>query len=559
MYQQNQIFDNTYQILNEIGKGGTGTVFLAWHLRLQKYVVLKEVRAKTLDEMARLRIEVDTLKSLHHPHLPQVYDFIETETSVFTVMDFIEGVDLQSYLKQGIRCPVDDLIRWFKQITEVLVYLGSQNPPVIHSDIKPANIIITPQNDAVLIDFNVSLSKKTDTIVGLSMNYASPEQLNMMQHQAMNLAANEFMDTRSDIYSLCASFYHLISWRLPSVYYGTIPLSQIENEYPEAFCDIVDKGMQIEKEDRFSSAEEMKKALDQMWKRNNGYKAYLILQVAVIVLSAVFLAFGATRLISGIKTKNMEEFSRAYDECVKSINMEEADEVILKGPEFLRIYDKQLEQDPEKKANILLGLARSYFAQDNFIEAGKYFADAARIYAEEQNTDLLLECLTGRLTVALKTGDEEAARDTLEEAEASALDSNALLLLKIQREEGAGQNEECLRMVKELEENSEKPEQLAEAFLSAANCEEQEWSELNWLKKAVGEAEKVKDEINRVYLLRKAGTRLLKFGIRAMDSNAREAYDEAITCYQIIEKTEWAVKTDTENLETAKKNRETLN
>ena len=88
------IIDKTYQVCNEIGSGGMGVVYLAFHLRLNKYVVLKRLKNAEAD-FSSLRNEVDVLKSLRHSLLPQVYDFIEFDRDLYAVIDYIEGYDLK--------------------------------------------------------------------------------------------------------------------------------------------------------------------------------------------------------------------------------------------------------------------------------------------------------------------------------------------------------------------------------------------------------------------------------------------------------------------------------
>lgn len=431
MFQQNQIFDNTYQIMGEIGKGGLGTVYLAWHLRLQKYVVLKQISFQDEYEMERIRIEVDTLKSLHHPNLPQVYDFLQAGSAVYTVMDYIQGTDLEHYLQAGIRCDAEDLLHWFRQITEVLVYLHGQNPPVIHSDIKPANIIITPENEAVLIDFNVSVSRKTDTVIGLSVDYASPEQISLMQQQTMKLPAGEPLDGRSDIYSLCASFYTLISWRKPSVFYGTVPLKNMETEYPEVFCEIIDKGMAMEREDRFSSAQELRKAISGMWKKTKNYKIYLAVQILLILISAVLLSFGGYHLVHGIRVKNSTEFMDAYNECIQAINEENWPLVTTECMAFLNEYQESRgDAEKEKFGDIFLGIGRAYAAEENFDGALEYYSYAEDCFSvsDKRYSDSIL----GIAVAALNNQDAESAGSAFERASSKGMEETELSALKRQ-------------------------------------------------------------------------------------------------------------------------------
>lgn len=171
------ILADTYEIIEEIGSGGGGIVFRARHLRLQTDVVVKKIKDEIRSKV-NLRQEADILKRLKHPYLPRVYDFIETEEGVYTVMDFIHGIDLDTALKQNGRCPQKQVRKWAEQLGEALSYLHSQNPPIIHSDIKPANIMLTKEGNVCLIDFNISLAigGTMESAVGISVGFSPPEQ-----------------------------------------------------------------------------------------------------------------------------------------------------------------------------------------------------------------------------------------------------------------------------------------------------------------------------------------------------------------------------------------------
>ena len=100
MLAENTVLDGVYQIVREIGRGGAGIVYLAYHLRLQKYVVLKNARMNRTD-LAYLRNEADMLKGLHHPSLPQVYDFLQIGDDIYTVIDYIDGWDFDKLIAEG--------------------------------------------------------------------------------------------------------------------------------------------------------------------------------------------------------------------------------------------------------------------------------------------------------------------------------------------------------------------------------------------------------------------------------------------------------------------------
>lgn len=172
-----QILEDTYEIIEEIGAGGGGIVFRARHLRLQTDVVIKKIKDEIRSKV-NLRQEADLLKNLKHPYLPRVYDFLEREDGVYTVMDFIQGEDLDTAINRQGKYSQKEVKKWAEQLGEVLAYLHGQNPPIIHSDIKPANIMLTQNGDICLIDFNISLAAGLDskTAVGISVGFSPPEQ-----------------------------------------------------------------------------------------------------------------------------------------------------------------------------------------------------------------------------------------------------------------------------------------------------------------------------------------------------------------------------------------------
>lgn len=167
----------TYEIIEEIGSGGGGTVYKARHKRLDKEVVIKKVHSDIKD-IIDCSAEANILKKLRHSYLPQVFDIFTIGGNVYTVMDFIPGKSFQTLLNENKRFPQKKVIKWATQICEALVYLHKQNPPIIHSDIKPDNIMLTPNDDICLIDFNISsvFTGKGAHTVGYTDGYSPPEQ-----------------------------------------------------------------------------------------------------------------------------------------------------------------------------------------------------------------------------------------------------------------------------------------------------------------------------------------------------------------------------------------------
>ena len=169
--------EDTYEILEELGSGGGGTIFKAYHKRLQKYVVIKKMHDEVKDLLDK-RMETDILKNLRHSYLPQVLDFLEIENSVYTVMDFIPGKSFYQLLQEKRKFTQKEIVKWARQLAEALTYLHEQTTPIIHGDIKPANIMLTPKEDICLIDFNISSFFEGNGVVavGYSDGYSPIEQ-----------------------------------------------------------------------------------------------------------------------------------------------------------------------------------------------------------------------------------------------------------------------------------------------------------------------------------------------------------------------------------------------
>lgn len=173
-----QVIADLYEIQDKIGAGGGGIVYLGRHLRLDKQVVLKADKRTLNIGMEKLRREVDMLKELSHTYIPQVYDFVQENGVVYTVMDYIEGESLDKVIGRGQLPSQPQIIKWACQLLDALDYLHGRPPyGILHGDIKPANIMLRPNGDICLIDFNIALAlgEEGAVKVGFSRGYASPE------------------------------------------------------------------------------------------------------------------------------------------------------------------------------------------------------------------------------------------------------------------------------------------------------------------------------------------------------------------------------------------------
>lgn len=384
MLRVGDIIDNTYQIINEIGSGGMGVVYLAYHLRLEKYIVLKKIKM-LFSDIAMLRNEVDILKSLHHRYLPQVYDFIEYNSDIYTVIDYISGYDLEYYINNRYTFSESQLTKWLKQLCEVLQYLHEQNPPVLHTDIKPANIIVTENEDICLIDFGISLGA-SNSIKGYSKNYSSPEQYENILYASEGCFPEPFeLDGRTDIYSLGATFYHMMSGILPDIENCNQPLlCQCSTAYSEPLISIIDKSMCRNREERFTSVRQMLSAIDNIKKLDVRYRRYLLLQILSSAMAGIMIISGICMMIFGNNEQIKNEYNKQYNnfrtsyEAGNDIIARELGNGILNDSRYLSFIDDN------SMAQILHTIGESFYRNDDFANAVYYYAAAIK-YAD--NTD----------------------------------------------------------------------------------------------------------------------------------------------------------------------------
>lgn len=177
-----------YDQLEPLGHGGMGDLFKGRKTGLDVPVVVKIIKT---DLKGRLneRQEAEILKGLKHKYLPRIYDVIENKDGyIYTIMDYIPGENLKDYIKQVGVADQKTAYRWALQLCEVVTYLHEQTPAIIHSDIKPGNVMITPGGDICLIDFNTSMKLRAGlTAIGKTKGYAAPEQYTKPEQVIRNM------------------------------------------------------------------------------------------------------------------------------------------------------------------------------------------------------------------------------------------------------------------------------------------------------------------------------------------------------------------------------------
>lgn len=341
-----QIIASTYELREKIGSGGAGVVYLGEHVRLGKPVVLKADRRTLSTKPEVLRREVDALKNLSHTYIPQVYDFVVEGDTVYTVMDYIEGESLDRPLARGERFSQVQVIEWACQLLEALCYLHSRPPHgILHSDIKPANIMVTPQGDIRLIDFNIALAlgESGSVRVGYSRGYASPEHYGVdyssrpADEDATELLVDRstqvsqgprsrttaggrtvLLDVRSDVYSLGATLYHLLGGQRPAQDAQEVTPLTGPGISP-AVSAILQKAMAPDPEQRYQTAEEMLEAFRHL---HDNDPRTIRHRRQNSILTAVFLALflaGGLCTFAGLKqTQEAEAEARLLAEAAEA-------------------------------------------------------------------------------------------------------------------------------------------------------------------------------------------------------------------------------------------------
>lgn len=467
MLHCNEIIDNTYQIVSEIGSGGMGVVYLAYHLRLQKYVVMKKIKINSSD-INLLRNEVDILKSLHHMYLPQVYDFITFEGDIYTIIDYIHGYDLEYYISNGYTFDEKLIIKWLKQLCEVLVYIHSQTPPVIHTDIKPANIIVNENWDICLIDFGISLSSDSK-IKGFSKDFSSPEQysnvVNLMYGRYENLLS---IDARTDIYSLGATFYYLMTGVKPDITKPSVPkLSEYNIKYSEALTGIIDKAMNREPNNRFLSSEKMYAALINIKKRDKRYKKYVLVQLVSSLLAGVLILSGVLTIFFGNAQAGQNEYKAMYDSFVEDYNKGDYKETVNQGNLLLNNSKYEAYYSDATRAHILKAMADSCFESQDFANAVQYYGYAIKYAAASDNP---VNYYRSYAVSLVYMQNYDYANQVVAEAQAKYPDSGAMKIVDAQIKYRQGLYAEAVQILQECINTGLDNDSKYEAYALYGDC-----------------------------------------------------------------------------------------
>ena len=262
--EKNTLLHNRYRVIEILGQGGMGSVYRAIDENLGVAVALKENLFTTEEYMRQFRLEAVILANLRHPNLPRVSDHFELkDEGQYLIMDFIEGEDLRNRMDRIGMISEEDAAQIGAAMCDALAYLHSRKPPILHRDIKPGNVKITPDGHIFLVDFGLAKvyqGNNQATTTGaraMTPGYSPPEQYGTAR-----------TDPRTDFYSLGATLYAALCGVIPEDGLARAmdnaqltPLRKRNPKISRRVSSAIEKAMAVDPSDRFQSAEDFKKAL----------------------------------------------------------------------------------------------------------------------------------------------------------------------------------------------------------------------------------------------------------------------------------------------------------
>ena len=254
-----------YSILHLLGVGGMSEVYLAFQNSLHRHVALKVLRADFVgseEHEQRFLQEARSVASLIHPNIVQVYDVGKFDSTLYIAQEYVPGSNLNSFIQRRGALPVEEAVSILWQATSALQKAASIG--LVHRDIKPDNLLLTPDGEVKVADFGLARARGKNqnlTAVGVALGtplYMSPEQVQGLT-----------VDSRSDLYSLGATAYHMLSGRPPfsgdtalalamqHIQAEPVGLDQLRPDLPDQLVEIVHRLLKKNPEDRFGSAMEL--------------------------------------------------------------------------------------------------------------------------------------------------------------------------------------------------------------------------------------------------------------------------------------------------------------
>jgi len=267
------IFADRYEFMEELGKGGMGKVYKVFDTRIKEEVALKILKPEISDDektIERFTNELKFSRKIVHKNVCRLYDLGEEEGTHYITMEYVEGQDLKSLVRQTGQLAIPTTISIAKQVCEGLS--EAHKLGTVHRDLKPSNIMIDKEGNARIMDFGIARSLKAKGITGVGVMIGTPEYMSPEQVEGKDV------DQRSDIYSLGVILYEMVTGRIP--FEGETPLgiamkhksempkdpSEINTQIPDDLSKVILRCMEKNKEKRYQSAGEMRSELERIEK-----------------------------------------------------------------------------------------------------------------------------------------------------------------------------------------------------------------------------------------------------------------------------------------------------
>lgn len=397
MLEIGSLVDDRYKILSEIGHGGMSVVYMAINEKANKTWAVKEIRKDGKMDFNTVRqglmAEIDTLKKLKHDNLPSIIDVIEDDDSFIIVMDYIEGRSLDKIIEENGAQPESYVVEWAKQLCDVFGYLHSRTPAIIYRDMKPANVMLKPDGNIMVIDFGTAKNYEIDlgetTGIG-TIGYAAPEQ-----YIGSGLGRT---DARTDIYCLGITMYHLLTNIDPCKnLISDKSIRAVNPALSHGLDEIIQKCTQYQPDDRYQSCAELMydlenyEILEPLYKKKQ--KRKLATFFVTVIMSFLFVVAGfAFRLVAAQQAT--DNYEQMLFEASKTTDYDTKVEIYK---DCIAIPDKAGEKDA------YLGLIQTFKENDAIfsIDEGKTLEKLIKnnIVALEENPENYTEiCFeTGKL------------------------------------------------------------------------------------------------------------------------------------------------------------------
>lgn len=257
------LLNNRYRIVSILGQGGMGAVYRASDEHLHIPVAVKENLFLTEEYGRQFQREAHILAGLRHANLPHVTDYFSMENQIqYLVMDYIEGEDLRQRMERMGALPERETILIGISICDALTYLHTRHPPIVHRDIKPGNIKVTPDGQAVLVDFGLAKIMQSGQVTStgaraMTPGYSPPEQYGTAR-----------TDARSDVYSLGATLYATLTGVIPEDGLARMtgkarltPMRELLPKINRRLAETIEQALEVDPDDRYQTADEFKQAL----------------------------------------------------------------------------------------------------------------------------------------------------------------------------------------------------------------------------------------------------------------------------------------------------------